>query len=530
MSDTVVIPQFANLSREQLHEFLWSSTPSELERLTGARRAVQLYHATKAQVPHPPKGWVRSSAPKVVPPLPAFEPPPEPGPIVQIIACRALRLLSREELFELVWSYPVQQVAKQFGVSDKAVAKRAAVIGVPVPPRGFWTKKHLGKEVDVPTLPPPPKDYAARREKEALALETQHAHEAKRLAFDSLTPSQLTELVTSAPMPAIRDRYGVPPASVARKCREFGIRTPSKGHWSKSKRSLAPLALTSGTIPAECASALSIEPVGEAGFSEEQDTSRKATKSESFKIGTAGDASAMMKTLGESYKEAIEQWLRSDYDVSAHASRKSQLSRGLGALGIENLSGDLSRIFLASVDEIATACADLVGKGHNANSVRTYKSALLAFQAFLFRAPLLAPLTGQGPAGRSADLLRLLDATVHAGSYRPWELARDLAVIKLFVYGGYTVAEITEMTRVGRNLGVGVRPSDAPLVEDYLCALPAYLVGQAIRPLFTTDRGIGIYREHVARSLTSLSSTAGVDRFTLRELGRLHAMEMTKLS
>lgn len=526
MSDMVVVPRLGGMSREQLHEFLWSSTPSELERLTGVPRSVQLYHATKAQIPHPPKGWVRGSAPRVVPPLPPFEPPPDPGPVVQIVACRALRLLSREELFELVWSKPVQQVAKELGVSDKAVAKRAAVIGVPVPPRGFWTRKHLGKEFGAPTLPPPPEDYTARREKEAVALEKQDAQEAKRPAFDGLTASQMMELVASAPMPTIRERYGVPRALVTRRCRELGVCTPPKGHWSKFRKNTATPTLGSATIPAESMSAPSTESgAGEVRFAESYDTSPRPLESARGMIGTVGDTPLMMETQGENIKEVIERWLLSNYDVSAHASRKSQLWRGLKSLGIKDAREDSSRIKLISRSEIAIACAELVGEGHSTNSVRSYRSALLAVQAFLSRAPLLLPPTGQGQSGRSADMLRLLDATSHAGAYLPWELARDLAVIRLFVYRGYTVAELTQMTRVGRDLGKGIHPSDASVVGDYLCALPAHLVGQGICPFFTTDRGIGIYREHVARSLRSLSFTAGVDRFTIRELSRLRATE-----
>jgi len=58
------------------------------------------------------------------------------------IACRTLsrRLfeVSPEELYALVWSRPTTEVAKVFGVSDKAIEKRCKRLGIPKPPRGYW--------------------------------------------------------------------------------------------------------------------------------------------------------------------------------------------------------------------------------------------------------------------------------------------------------------------------------------------------------------------------------------------------------
>ena len=45
-----------------------------------------------------------------------------------------------EELKHLVWSMPTTKVAKLFGVSDVAVAKRCKKYGIEKPPRGYWVK------------------------------------------------------------------------------------------------------------------------------------------------------------------------------------------------------------------------------------------------------------------------------------------------------------------------------------------------------------------------------------------------------
>jgi hypothetical protein len=63
--------------------------------------------------------------------------------------CRGMRSrkfdISREELYELVWSHPTTAVAKMFNVTDKAIERRCRLLGVEKPPLGYWTKVKYGK-------------------------------------------------------------------------------------------------------------------------------------------------------------------------------------------------------------------------------------------------------------------------------------------------------------------------------------------------------------------------------------------------
>lgn len=54
------------------------------------------------------------------------------------------RELTREQLYELVWSAPVSKVAKDLAISGVALAKRCGREGVPVPPRGYCRISRLG--------------------------------------------------------------------------------------------------------------------------------------------------------------------------------------------------------------------------------------------------------------------------------------------------------------------------------------------------------------------------------------------------
>ena len=51
-----------------------------------------------------------------------------------------------EELEQLVWSMPPAEVARLFGVSDKAIEKRCKLLGISKPPRGYWVKNANRKQ------------------------------------------------------------------------------------------------------------------------------------------------------------------------------------------------------------------------------------------------------------------------------------------------------------------------------------------------------------------------------------------------
>lgn len=55
----------------------------------------------------------------------------------------------------LVWSKPTVKVARELGVSDKAVEKRCKRLDVPKPPVGFWAKYEAGYLIECISLIPP---------------------------------------------------------------------------------------------------------------------------------------------------------------------------------------------------------------------------------------------------------------------------------------------------------------------------------------------------------------------------------------
>src|SRR6266550_7915250 len=71
--------------------------------------------------------------------------------------------LTREQLYDFVWKEPVRAVAARYGLSDRGLAKICVRLHVPLPGRGYWAQKAVGREPPRPrlsTLPPtaPPQE------------------------------------------------------------------------------------------------------------------------------------------------------------------------------------------------------------------------------------------------------------------------------------------------------------------------------------------------------------------------------------
>lgn len=62
--------------------------------------------------------------------------------------------ISREALYDLVWTEPVRTIAQRMGVSDVWLKKCCAKADIPVPERGYWAKLRANKKVVRQKLPP----------------------------------------------------------------------------------------------------------------------------------------------------------------------------------------------------------------------------------------------------------------------------------------------------------------------------------------------------------------------------------------
>ncbi|WP_037447881.1 hypothetical protein [Sinorhizobium fredii] len=100
--------------------------------------------------------------------------------------------ISRETLYELVWTTPVRTLAAQHGISDVAFAKTCKQHNIPLPPRGHWAKLEAGKKVYRQPLP-----------ERALGMPRDVAFGASKWNYYGSAPRNLVELELTPPQPFV---------------------------------------------------------------------------------------------------------------------------------------------------------------------------------------------------------------------------------------------------------------------------------------------------------------------------------------
>ncbi len=71
------------------------------------------------------------------------------------------KTVTRQSLYEQVWTTPLRKLAGTYGVTDVALAKVCRKLNVPVPGRGYWAKVNAGHPVEQRALPRTAKQQAA---------------------------------------------------------------------------------------------------------------------------------------------------------------------------------------------------------------------------------------------------------------------------------------------------------------------------------------------------------------------------------
>jgi hypothetical protein len=66
--------------------------------------------------------------------------------------------LTRGELYARIWAVPMRRLCKEFGLSDRGLARICARHNIPMPPRGVWANKAHAKHARQP-----PESYRDRR-------------------------------------------------------------------------------------------------------------------------------------------------------------------------------------------------------------------------------------------------------------------------------------------------------------------------------------------------------------------------------
>lgn len=63
------------------------------------------------------------------------------------------QVVTREELYDLVWNNPLSKLAKQYNLSDNGLRKVCKKLEIPLPKNGYWQKIQFNKKVIKEKLP-----------------------------------------------------------------------------------------------------------------------------------------------------------------------------------------------------------------------------------------------------------------------------------------------------------------------------------------------------------------------------------------
>ena len=120
--------------------------------------------------------------------------------------------LTREELYERVWTEPMAVFAPKLGLSDVGLKKTCARLKIPSPPRGYWARLAAGQKIRRTSLPKLPEKGATGirdatfypRDKESAAPEPLTGPVADQVRFEALPENALAvPEILEAPSPLV---------------------------------------------------------------------------------------------------------------------------------------------------------------------------------------------------------------------------------------------------------------------------------------------------------------------------------------
>ncbi|MFN3511705.1 MAG: TetR/AcrR family transcriptional regulator [Phenylobacterium sp.] len=138
--------------------------------------------------------------------------------------------LSRQELYERVWSRPLSHVATDLGLSPSGLSKICDRLLIPTPPRGYWLRRGAGAGGAPPALPPPPPGAAER-----LAIADQPAPSRRRRT--RLAPEARREQLIDAAAELIA-RQGLEAATLKAAARAVGLSEAQAHKYFPQRRDL----------------------------------------------------------------------------------------------------------------------------------------------------------------------------------------------------------------------------------------------------------------------------------------------------
>ncbi|SDD08659.1 hypothetical protein SAMN05216337_1007144 [Bradyrhizobium brasilense] len=160
-----------------------------------------------------------------------------------------MKTVSREVLYEQVWSKPMTKVAAEYGVTGTALKKTCDRHQIPTPERGYWAKLEHGKRVNKEALPPLAKPNLALvrisgSSEQHLSLSVREAKEKARDRLHMHAAARPLPIAASEPTPSIVE----PPSLAATRRSISKARPDDQGFAIVRSRGVVPLKIAPASI------------------------------------------------------------------------------------------------------------------------------------------------------------------------------------------------------------------------------------------------------------------------------------------
>jgi AcrR family transcriptional regulator len=144
---------------------------------------------------------------------------------------KATTVLTREELYDRVWSTPMSVLAREFGMTGNALAKICSRMHVPYPSRGHWVKVSAGNAPARPALPDDPGAPA-----EAITISSRTRANSRRAQTRLSREARREQLIMVAA--SIVEREGTHAASMKRIARDAGVSETQAYNYFRTREAL----------------------------------------------------------------------------------------------------------------------------------------------------------------------------------------------------------------------------------------------------------------------------------------------------
>ena len=157
--------------------------------------------------------------------------------------------ISRQELYDEIWSISASKVAAKYEISYSRFLKICRENSIPIPSSGYWTKIKCGKPVEKTPLPASktdtvnlvPEKGKPKETEDIIAQDAVLVPDEEKIGLEIRYDGQSTKYdrntlyqeVWAEPMTVVSKRYGMSDNGLRKICRKLEIPFPPAGYWAK---------------------------------------------------------------------------------------------------------------------------------------------------------------------------------------------------------------------------------------------------------------------------------------------------------